>query len=178
MKWFLAGYLTKDIDELKNRLSWLKKNERIECVHGVRYLSCDPSSKDRTVDTACYIYKVSDKKYKICSDIFFDGHKLLKRAAKIAGVNKWYHFLDLSESYDYDDMLKIIDAIPKCLSEFVTEKSIYTFLSLNKKECEEECEIQRRPFLIRELENEIDMIEIGMEELEQKKAKLEKLKNM
>ena len=66
--------------------------------------------------------------------------------------------------------------MPKFFNKYLTKKSIWHYHSFDKKEWEEECKRQIRPFTITSLEDEIRGIEQGIKDLESKKAQLQELK--
>ena len=68
--------------------------------------------------------------------------------------------------------------MPKFFNKYINKKSIWHFLSFDKKECKEECAKQVRPLLITSLEDEIKGIEQGIKDLEAKKAQLQELKKV
>ena len=172
-----SNYDSSDLENLKKQLLKLKKNDTLYCLWGVREKFTDSSGKDRMVDSACSIIKVSDEKYVICSDIFFNGHKLLEMACKDAGISTWWSALSgFAIRLDYEDMLKALDSMPKFFSKIIAKNNVWTYISFNKKECEEECAKQVRPLLITSLEDEIKGIEKGIKDLEAKKAQLQELK--
>lgn len=172
-----SEYRSSNLEDLKKQLLKLNKNDKLYCLWGVREKITDASGKDRMVDSACSIIKVSDKKYVICSDMFFKGHELLKMACKDADISTWWSTLSgYAIRLDYEDMLKALDSMPKFFNKVIGKGTIWTYLSFDKKECEKECESQVRPFVITSLENEIKGIEQGIKELEEKKKKLQELK--
>lgn len=174
-----SKYNSSNLEDLKKQLLKLQKDDKLYCLWGVRQKATDASGKDRMVDSACSIIKVSDKKYVICSDIFFKGHELLKMACKDAGISTWWSALSgFAIRLDYEDMLKALDSMPKFFSKVIGKGTIWTYLSFDKSECEKECESQVRPFEITSLEDEIKGIEQGIKELEEKKKKLQELKKV
>lgn len=73
-------------------------------------------------------------------------------------------------------MLKALDSMPKFFSKILAKNNVWTYLSFDKKECEEERAKQVRPLLITSLEDEIKGIDQGIKDLEAKKAQLQELK--
>ena len=57
-----SNYDSSDLENLKKQLLKLKKNDKVDCLWGVREKFTDSSGKDRMVDSACSIIKGSDKK--------------------------------------------------------------------------------------------------------------------
>lgn len=174
-----SEYKSFNLKELKEKLPKMKKNDKIYCLWGVSQKITDATGKDRMVNDALSIIKVSDKKYVVCSTIFFKGHELLKDACKEAGISTWWSALSgFAIRLDYEDMLKALDVMPKFFSKYSGDKKMFTYLSFDREECEKECERQRRPFEITSLEDEIKGIEKGIKELEEKKKKLQELKSI
>lgn len=172
-----SNYDSSNLEDLKKQLLKMNKGDRIHALWGVREKWTDATRKDRMVDYCMSIDKEGDKKYVICGVIDFKSHDLFWDALKAAGVEKWYHFKGFAVKLDYEDIIKVLDAMPKFFNKYLTKKSIWHFLSFDKKECEEECEKQVRPFTITSLEDEIKGIEQGIKELEAKKAQLQELKH-
>lgn len=154
----------------------MNAEDRIHAVWGVRELYTDATQKDRMVDYAVSIDKEKGDKYVICGVFGFPSHELFWDALRELGVEKWYHFKGWAVKLGYEDMIKVLDVIPKFFNKYITKKSIWHFLSFDKKECEEECAKQVRPLLITSLEDEIKGIEQDIKDLEAKKAQLQELK--
>ncbi len=172
-----AQYKSSDLEDLKKKLLNLGKDDKIECLWGVRQRATDATGKDRIVDNACSIIKVSDKKYVLCSNIFFKGHELMKMACKEAGIRSWLSLLgDFAIRLDYEDMIKVLTIMPKFFNKFSGKNQLWTYLSFDRTECDKVCTTERRPFAITSLEDEIEAIEKGIRELEEKKKKLQELK--
>lgn len=171
-----SEYNSSNLEDLKKQLLKMGAGDRIHAVWGVHEKWTDATQKDRMVDYAISIDKEKGDKYVICGSIDFPSHELFWDALKESGVEKWYHFKGWAIKLGYEDMLKVIDAMPKFFNKYLTKKSIWHFLSFDKAECERECEKQIRPLAITSLEDEIKGIEQGIKELEKKKAKLQELK--
>ena len=169
-------YDSSDLENLKKQLLKMDKGDRIHALWGVREKWTDATQKDRIVDYAISIDKEKDDKYVICGDIYFPAHDLFWDALRESGVEKWYHFKGLAIKLGYEDMIKVLDVMPKFFNKYLTKKSIWHFISFDKKECEEECAKQIRPLVITSLEDEIKGIEQGIKDLEEKKKKLQELK--
>ena len=174
-----SNYDSSNLEDLKKQLLKMDKGDRIHALWGVREKWTDATRKDRMVDYCMSIDKEGDKKYVICGVIDFPSHDLFWDALREAGVEKWYHFKGWAVKLDYEDMIKVLDAMPKFFDKWSTKRknSIWHFVSFDKEECEKECEKQVRPFTITSLEDEIKGIEKGIKELEAKKAQLQELKH-
>jgi len=171
-----SEYDSSNLEDIKKQLLKMDKGDRIHALWGVREKLTDVTQKDRMVDYVISIDKEKDDKYVICSDIWFPGHDLFWDALRESGVEKWYHFKGFAVKLRYEDMIKVLDAMPKFFNKYLTKKSMWHFLSFDKKECEEECAKQIRPLVITSLEDEIRGIEQGIKDLEEKKKKLQELK--
>lgn len=173
-----SNYDSSDLENLKKQLLKMNAGDRIHAVWGVRELWTDATRKDRMVDYAFSIDKEKGNKYVICSVCDFPGHDLFWDALKESGVEKWYHFKGWAVRLEYEDMIKVLDVMPKFFDKYSInrKKGIWHYLSFDKKECEKECERQIRPLTITSLEDEIRGIEQGIKDLEAKKAQLQELK--
>ena len=98
-------------------------------------------------------------------------------ACKDAGISTWWSalsgFCNSSWLWRY---VKGFRFNAKIFSKILAKNNVWTYLSFDKKECEEECAKQVRPLLITSLEDEIKGIEQGIKDLEAKKAQLQELK--
>lgn len=156
----------------------MNSGDRAHAVWGVREKYTDATQKDRMVDYVISIDKEKGNKYVICDTFGFPSHDLFWDALKESGVEKWYHFKGWAVKLIYEDMIKVLGAMPKFFNKYIDKKSAWHYLSFNKKECEEECKRQIRPLAITSLEDEIRGIEQGIKELEAKKAQLQELKKI
>ena len=173
-----SNYDSSDLENLKKQLLKMNAGDRIHAVWGVRELYADATQKDRMVDYAISIDKEKGDKYVICGVFGFPSHELFWDALRESGVEKWYHFKGWAVKLRYEDMIKVLDVMPKFFNKYINKKSIWHFLSFDKKECEEECAKQVRPLLITSLEDEIKGIEQCIKDLEAKKAQLQELKKI
>ena len=173
-----SEYNSSNLEDLKKQLLKMHDGDRIHAVWGVREKWTDATRKDRMVDYAISIDKEKKDKYVICGVIDFPAHDLFWNALRAAGVEKWYHFKGFAVKLGYEDMCKVLDVMPKFFDKYSINKKngIWHFLSFDKAECEKECEKQLMPLTITSLETEIKGIEKGIEELEEKKKKLQELK--
>lgn len=171
-------YDSSDLEYLKKKLLKMYAGDRVHAVWGVREKGTDATRKDRMVDDAISIDKEKGDKYVICGSILFPAHELFWDALKESGVEKWYHFKGWAVRLGYEDMIKVLEVMPKFFDKYFTknDKGIWHYLSFDKKECEEECKRQIRPLTITSLEDEIKGIEQGIKDLEAKKAQLQELK--
>ena len=173
-----SNYDSSNLEDLKKQLLKMDKGDRIHALWGVREKWTDVSQKDRMIDYCMSIDKADEKKYTICGVVGFKSHDLFWDALQAAGVNKWYHFKGFAVKLEYEDIIKVLDVMPKFFKKYINgEHNIWHYLSFDKKECEKECEKQARPFIITSLEDEIKGIEKGIKELEAKKAQLQELKH-
>lgn len=173
-----SNYDSSNLEELKNKLLKMNSGDRVHAVWGVREKYTDVTQKDRMVDYVISIDKEKGNKYVICGTFDFPSHDLFWDALKESGVEKWYHFKGWAVKLVYEDMIKVLDAMPKFFNKYIGKKSAWHYISFNKKECEEEYKRQIRPLAITSLEDEIRGIEQGIKELEAKKAKLQELKKI
>ena len=173
-----SNYDSSNLEELKNKLLKMNFGDRVHAVWGVREKYTDVTQKDRIVDYVISIDKEKGNKYVICGTFDFPSHDLFWDALKESGVEKWYHFKGWAVKLVYEDMIKVLDAMPKFFNKYIGKKSAWHYLSFNKKECEEECKRQISPLAITSLEAEIRGIEQGIKELEAKKAQLQELKKI
>ena len=173
-----SNYDSSNLEELKKKLLKMNPGDRVHAVWGVREKYTDATQKDRMVDYVISIDKEKGDKYVICGTFGFPSHDLFWDALKESGVEKWYHFKGWAVKLGYEDMIKVLDAMPKFFNKYIGKKSAWHYLSFNKKECEEECKRQIRPLAITSLEAEIRGIEQGIKELEAKKAQLQELKKI
>ena len=173
-----SNYDSSDLENLKKQLLKMNAGDRIHAVWGVRELYTNATQKDRMVDYAISIDKEKGDKYVICGVFGFPSHELFWDALRESGVEKWYHFKGWAVKLRYEDMIKVLDVMPKFFNKYINKKSIWHFLSFDKKECEEECAKQVRPLLITSLEDEIKGIEQCIKDLEAKKAQLQELKKI
>ena len=173
-----SNYDSYDLDNLKKKLLKMNAGDRIHAVWGVREKFTDATREDRTVDYAVSIDKEKGDKYVICGVIDFPSHDLFWDALRESGVEKWYHFKGWAVKLGYEDIIKVLDVMPKFFNKYLSKngKGIWHFLSFDKAECEEECKRQLRPLTITSLEDEIKGIEQGIKDLEAKKAQLQELK--
>lgn len=171
-----ANYDSSNLEELKKQLLKMNSGDRVHAVWGVREKFTDATQKDRMVDYAISIDKEKGDKYVICGTFDFPSHDLFWDALRESGVEKWYHFKGWAIRLSYEDMIKVLDVMPKFFNKYLSKKSIWHYLSFDKKECEEECKKQLRPLTITSLEDEIKGIEQGIKDLEAKKAQLQELK--
>lgn len=171
-----SEYKSSNLEDLKKQLLKMSKGDRIQFLWGVRQLATDASGKDRMVDWAMSIDK-SGKYYDFVCDFFASqGHDMIKEICKDLKIKKWATLLGLAIAVDYEDMCKILDAMPKYFDKYYTEKKLFSFVSFSREEADKECERQRRPFAITSLEDEIKQTEQAIKDLEQKKTKLKELK--
>lgn len=173
-----STYDSSNLEELKKKLLKMNSGDRLHAVWGVREKYTDATQKDRMVDYVISIDKEKGNKYVICGTFDFPSHDLFWDALKESGVEKWYHFKGWAVKLGYEDMIKVLGAMPKFFNKYIDKKSAWHYLSFNKKECEEECKRQIRPLAITSLEDEIRGIEQGIKELEAKKAQLQELKKI
>lgn len=173
-----STYDSSNLEELKKKLLKMNSGDRVHAVWGVREKYTDATQKDRMVDYVISIDKEKGNKYVICGTFDFPSHDLFWDALKESGVEKWYHFKGWAVKLGYEDMIKVLGAMPKFFNKYIDKKSAWHYLSFNKKECEEECKRQIRPLAITSLEDEIRGIEQGIKELEAKKAQLQELKKI
>ena len=171
-----SDYDSSNLEELKKQLLKMNSGDRVHAIWGVREKWTDATRKDRMVDYVASIDKEKNNKYVICGTFGFPSHDLFWDALKDSGVEKWYHFKGWAVRLGYEDMIKVLDAMPKFFNKYLTKSKTWYYLSFDKKECEEECKRQLRPFTITSLENEIKGIEQGIKDLEAKKAQLQELK--
>lgn len=173
-----SNYNSSSLKDLKKKLLNMTAGDRIYALWGVREKWTDATRKDRMVDHAISIDKQKGDKYVICSSIDFNGHELFWEALQYAGVEKWYHFKGWAVRLNYEDMIKVLDVMPKFFNKYngTDGKSIWHFLSFDKSECEEECKKQLRPLTITSLEDEIKRVEQGIKDLEKMKNQLQELK--
>lgn len=169
-----ANYNSSTLEDLKNKLLKMNDSDRIHAVWGVRENFTDATQNDRMVDYVISIDKEKGNKYVICGVFGFPSHDLFWDALRESGVEKWYHFKGWAVRLGYEDMIKVLDVMPKFFNKYLTKK--WHYLSFDKKECEEECKRQTRPLTITSLEDEIKGIEQGIKDLEAKKAQLQELK--
>lgn len=173
-----SNYDSSNLEDLKKQLLKMKKGDRIRALWGVRQKATDASGKDRMVDHALSIDKIIGDKYDFCVDFCFpQGIDMIKAICKDLGIKKWARILDMSIVFDYEDLVKVLDEMPKYFSKYANEKKFFTFVSFDSQEVEKECEKQRRPFQITSLKDEIAATEKAIKELEQKKAKLQELQH-
>ena len=173
-----SNYDSSNLEELKKKLLKMNPGDRVHAVWGVREKYTDATQKDRMVDYVISIDKEKGDKYVICGTFGFRSHDLFWDALKESGVEKWYHFKGWAVKLGYEDIIKVLGAMPKFFNKYIDKKSAWHYLSFNKKECEEECKRQIRPLAITSLEAEIRGIEQGIKELEAKKAQLQELKKI
>ena len=173
-----SNYDSSNLEELKKKLLKMNSGDRVHAVWGVREKYTDATQKDRMVDYVISIDKEKGNKYVICGTFDFPSHDLFWDALKESGVEKWYHFKGWAVKLGYEDIIKVLGAMPKFFNKYIDKKSAWHYLSFNKKECEEECKRQIRPLTITSLEDEIRGIEQGIKELEAKKAQLQELKKI
>lgn len=171
-----ANYKSSNLEDLKNKLLKMNEGDRVHAVWGVHDQSTDVTGKDMMVDYVVSIDKEKGNKYVICGVFGFPSHDLFWDALRESGVEKWYHFKGWAVRLGYEDMIKVLDVMPKFFNKYLTKKSTWHYLSFDKKECEEECKRQIRPLTITSLEDEIKGIEQGIKDLEAKKAQLHELK--
>lgn len=172
-----STYDSANLEDLKKQLLKMNEGDRIHNLWGVREKYTDATRKDRIVDYAMSIDKQKNNMYIICGADGFKSQDLFMDALEASGVKKWYHFKDMAIKLGYEDMIKVLETMPKFFDKYINGKhSIWHYLSFDRKECETVCEKQARPFLITSLEDEIKGIEQGIKELEAKKAKLQELK--
>lgn len=173
-----SNYDSSNLEELKKKLLKMNSGDRVHAVWGVREKYTDATQKDRMVDYVISIDKEKGNKYVICGTFDFPSHDLFWDALKESGIEKWYHFKGWAVKLGYEDMIKVLGAMPKFFNKYIDKKSAWHYLSFNKNECEEECKRQIRPLAITSLEDEIRGIEQGIKELEAKKAQLQELKKI
>ena len=173
-----SNYDSSNLEELKKKLLKMNSGDRVHAVWGVREKYTDATQKDRMVDYVISIDKEKGNKYVICGTFDFPSHDLFWDALKESGVEKWYHFKGWAVKLGYEDIIKVLGAMPKFFNKYIDKKSAWHYLSFNKKECEEECKRQIRPLTITSLEDEIRGREQGIKELEAKKAQLQELKKI
>lgn len=167
-----------NFENLKKVMLSMKDGERVPALWGVRELWSDATRKDRMVDYAFSIDKEKNK-YTICGVFDFPSYELFWDALEFAGVRKWYHFKGWAVKLKYEDMIKVLSAMPKFFDKYsVNRKNIWHYLSFDREECKKKCEEMRIPYIILELEKEIRIIEKYGETLEEKKAKLKELKEI
>lgn len=172
-----SNYDSSDLENLKKQLLKMNVGDRIHAVWGVSQKATDATQKDRYVTHAMSIDKTLKKYYTFCCDYMFSqGHEMIKEICKDLGIKKFARLLDIAIAVDYEDMIKILDVMPKYFDKYANNKKYFSFISFNYKETEEECARQKRPFEITSLEDEIKGIEQSIKDLEAKKAQLQKLK--
>lgn len=171
-----SNYKSSNLEDLKKQLLKMDSGDRINFLWGVREKATDASRKDRMVDYAMSIGKTLKKYYTFCPVFGFDGNDMIKEICKDLGIKKWARLLDIAIAVDYEDMIKILDVMPKYFDKYANDKKFWHFLSFEYKEAEKECVRQKRPFEITSLEDEIKATEQAIKNLEQKKEQLAKLK--
>lgn len=171
-----SNYKSLNLEDLKKQLLKMGSGDRINFLWGVREKATDASRKDRMVDYAMSIDKTLKKYYTFCPVFGFDGNDMIKEICKDLGIKKWARLLDIAIAVDYEDMIKILDVMPKYFDKYANDKKFWHFLSFEYKEAEKECTRQKRPFEITSLEDEIKATEQAIKNLEQKKEQLAKLK--
>lgn len=172
-----ANYKSSNLEDLKKKLLNMGNNDRINFLWGVSQKATDATQKDRYVTYAMSIDKTLKKYYTFsCDFMFSQGHEMIKEICKDLGIKKFARLLDIAIAVDYEDMVKILDVMPKYFDKYANDKKYFSFVSFDYKEAEEECARQKRPFEITSLEDEIKSTEQAIKDLEAKKAQLQKLK--
>ena len=174
-----SNYDSSNLEDLKKQLLKMNKGDRIHALWGVREKWTDVTQKDRMVDYAMSIDKEKNNQYVCCGVFGFPSHDLFWDALRESGVEKWYHFKSFAIKLSYEDMIKVLEVMPKFFNDkkYVNgEHCIWHYLSFDKVQCEEECKKQVRPFAITSLEDEIKGIEDAILLLGKKKKELEELK--
>ncbi len=172
-----SNYKSSNLEDLKKQLLKMHNGDRINFLWGVSQKATDATQKDRYVTYAMSIDKTLNKYYTFsCDFMFSQGHEMVKEICKDLGIKKWARLLDIAIVVDYEDMVKILDAMPKYFDKYANNKKYFSFVSFDYKEAEEECARQKRPFEITSLEDEIKATEQAIKNLEQKKEQLNKLK--
>lgn len=143
---------------LKEQIKQMKKRNILPFLYGVRYNINDSSSKDRVIDIPLKIEKREFNTYIFITDIFFDGHDMIKECCKILKIKRISCFLDFPKVFSYNQICQIIDILPTLFNKYSSEKSCFTYLDYDKNIVKEECEKQKLPYLIEKTETEIKQL--------------------
>ena len=171
--------LSNNFEDLKVKLLKMNIGDRLRCLWGVRILYTDATGKNRMTDYCLSIDKHSNDKYTVCSCFDFRGHELFWDALEDSGVKKWYHFKDFAVNLYYEEMLMVLESMPKFFNkkEYVGDGKVWKFITFDKDECEKKCEELRKPYEIDTLEKALKIIESGIDSIDEIKERLNKLKN-
>lgn len=170
-----SNYRSSNLEDLKKQLLKMNNGDRINFLWAVTEKATDATGKDRMVEYVMSIDK-GGKHYTFCSSFLFKGNEMIKEICKDLSIKKWARLLDIAIAVDYEDVVKILDAMPKYFDKYAGDKKFVHFITFDYKEAEEECARQKRPFEITSLEDEIKATERAIKDLEQKKEQLTKLK--
>ena len=118
-----SNYDSSNLEELKKKLLKMNSGDRVHAVWGVREKYTDATQKDRMVDYVISIDKENGNKYVICGTFGFPSHDLFWDALKDSGVEKWYHFKGWAVKLGYEDMIKVLDAMPKFFNKYIDKKA-------------------------------------------------------
>ena len=143
---------------LKEQIKQMKKGNILPFLYGVKYCIKDNSKKDRIIDIPLKIEKGEFNTYIFITDIFFDGHNMIKECCKILKIKRISYFLDFPKIFSYKQICQIIDILPTLFNKYSSEKSCFTYLNFDKNIVIEECEKQRLPYLIEKTETEIKQL--------------------
>ena len=132
-----ANYKSSNLEDLKKKLLNMDNNDRIHFLWGVSQKATDATQKDRYVTYAMSIDKTLKKYYTFsCDFMFSQGHEMIKEICKDLGIKKFARLLDIAIAVDYEDMVKILDVMPKYFDKYANDKKYFSFVSFDYKEAE------------------------------------------
>ena len=166
--------ISNDINDLKAKLLTLNKGERIVCLYAISQVATDETGLDRQVIPVLFIDKEKNDSYSFVTSFFWHcGHDMIRDCCKKLNIKKFFVYTGFGTTFNYEQLLLIFDEIPNHFSDYLN--NIISYVSFDKKDIDEKCEIERIPYEIKKLKFEIDNYKKFHESLEQKEARLEAL---
>lgn len=166
-------------DDLIKAIKSTKVGDTIDYLYGVTEVATKPADFGVYVaNTIISLYKVNDTKFVPVSSIVFNGHDMIKAACKDEGWPKLRRILDFSVLLDEDQVIKLIDILPKYFSEYISKKTYVKALTFSYDAACKAAADMSKPYKIKSLANEISNIEAQIKTLEDKRKQLEDLKNI
>lgn len=170
---------SKGVNELIDEIKKANIYDFIPYLWGVVEDASKPSGIGAChVEPVIHIEKRKNGKFIL----LYAGHtrcdEMVHKALKKSGMrSKLQEFLGIGLMLTEEQVIKLIDVLPKYFSEYSGSDKFIQALSFDYDDIYKICATISKPYKVKTLEDEIKSIENQMKQLDDKKSQLEKLKN-
>lgn len=169
-------YYSSNINDIKEKLLMMKRHDELQCLWGVGGVATDATGKDRQWFAVISIYKTVNKYYFFSCDYMFEqGYDMIKEICKDLKIKKLQRLLDMNLYFDYEDLIKVINVMPKYFDKYANNDRFITYVSFDRNVVKLECDRQKRPFDIENLKKSIYNAEHAIKTVDDMKKRLVEL---